>query len=229
MSSFGKLFGAMGGGGSDLLMIVVYILLGTIGMCLAGLFAWWMIAKRKKWNLDVEFRLPRDINQTEDKDGNIRVNGTIIKEWGKGYYNAKKGVVFVKRKGKPAVAMKPFNIKEFLSGKRNILTVIQVGIEDYRPILEQSYLEVMDNEPIKDEKGEVKLDESGEPMYQTGALIHAKIDTSESRSWKNSFERESKATYTIMGFLSQHGQLFGFGFILISIFVGFAIMYGRIT
>jgi len=205
----GRLTPNFGGGG--FMGIVVPILIGTVILFFCGLFIWWMVKRRIAWNLKVEFRLPRNLQIQTDEDGNEKLVGTINKEWGKGYYNAKQGVVFVKRKKKTAIPMKPFNIKEFLSGN-NILTVIQVGIEDYRPVLEDSYLEVEDYD-------------TGEK----GALIKTKIDTSESKAWRNSYERERKSTYTIMGWLHEHGQLLGFGFILISIFVGFAIVYGKIA
>lgn len=198
------------GGGSGFVSLTISILIGVISLGIAMGVLWWFIKRKKHWNIKVEFRLPRNL-RIEKENGHEKVTGTIKKEWGKGYYNAKEGVVYVKRKKNPAVSMKPFNIKEFLSDS-NILTVLQVGIEDYRPVLEDSYLEVIDYD-------------TGEE----GALIKAKIDTSESKSWKNSYERERKATYTIMGFLSEHGQLIGFGFILLAIFVGFAIVYSKIT
>ena len=198
------------GGGGGLIDMTLSITLGVLILLVCGGFVWYMLKKKMHWNLKVEFRLPRNIQIEQDDDGNEIIKGTIRKEWGKGYYNAREGVVYIKRKKNMAVAMKPFNVKEFLSDT-NILTVIQVGIEDYRPVLEDSYLNVEDYA-------------SGEK----GALIKAKIDTSESKSWKNSYERDRKATYTIMGWLSQHGQLMGFGFILLSIFVGFAIVYSKI-
>ncbi len=196
-------------GGGFMNMVISIFLSATI-LSLCGLGLWWFIKKRKHWNLKVEFRLPRGIQEINDKDGNKVITGTIKKEWGKGYYNAKEGVVYVKRKKQAPIPMKPFNIKEFLS-ESNILTVIQVGIEDYRPILEDSYLNVID--------------------YDTGeeaALLKAKIDTSESKSWRNTYERERKASFTMGSWLREHGQLLGFGFIIVCIFVGFAIVYSKI-
>jgi len=197
-------------GGGGLLDMALSIIIGVLVLAVCGGFLYFMFKKRMHWNLKVEFRLPRNIQVQVDDEGNEVVTGTIRKEWGKGYYNAKEGVVYIKRKKNVAVAMKPFNVKEFLSDT-NILTVIQVGIEDYRPVLEDSYLNVMD--------------------YDTGegaSLIKAKIDTSESKSWKNSYERERKATFTIASWMAQHGQLIGFGFIILSIFVGFAVVYSKI-
>jgi len=203
-----RLMPKMGGGG--MIDLIVSILLGSTALLLCGGFLWWFFKKRKSWNIKVEFRLPRHVQEIGYDDGSKRIIGTIKKEWGKGYYNANEGIVYLKRKGVKPTAMKPFNVKEFLSDN-NILTVIQVGIEDYRPVLEDSYLEVTD---LK----------SGNPSV----LLDVKIDTSESKAWKNSYERERKATFTISSFLREHGQLLGFGFILICVFVGFAIVLGKI-
>jgi len=197
-------------GSGGLIDIALAIILGVLvlGVCAGGLY-WW-IKKRKSWNLKVEFRLPRNIRSEINEDGIEIITGTIKKEWGKGYYNAKGGVVYVKRNKNQAVPMKPFNVKEILSDN-NILTVIQVGIEDYRPVLEDSYLNVEDYE-----------------TQEVCALIKAKIDTSESKSWKSSYERERKATFTLSSWMAQHGQLIGFGFIIMSIFVGFAVLYSKL-
>ncbi len=197
-------------GGGSFVNLIISIVLGTVGLALAGGFTYYMIKRKKNWNLKVEFKLPRGIKKVTDEDGNEKVIGTLKKEWGKGSYDGNKGVVYVKRKRMKPIAMKPFNIKEFLSDN-NILTVLQVGVEDYRPVLEDSYIEVEDYE-------------TGEQ----GALIKAKIDTSESKTWKNSYERERKSTYTIMGFLSEHGDKLAYGFILLVIFVGFAIVIQRL-
>lgn len=210
MAGITELFGSTGLGSAGTVQLIVAGIIGLIALLLIGIFFWWLLIKRKKWNIKVEFKIPRNVKEGTNEDGENVVEGTITKEWGRGFYDASRGVVHIKRKGKRAVPMKPFDIKRYLSTGANILTVIQVGIEDYRPILDDSYLEVED-----DETGEM------------GALINAKIDTSESKSWRNMFERDAKATYTFMGWLKEHGQLIGFGFIILMIIVGFAIVIGR--
>ena len=66
--------------------VLVYVVLGVvILLMLGGIIAFFML--KRKWNLSVEFKL-------------IRSDGRMVNaEWGKGYYNAKKGVVFIKRPG----------------------------------------------------------------------------------------------------------------------------------
>ena len=205
MASIGQLFKGLPIFNGGFISIVLSIFLGVVGLSLAGFFVWFILKRRKDWNLGIEFKIPRNISLE-----NGEVKGTLNKEWGKGYYNPKQGVVFIKRKGKKPIPMKPFDIKRYLSGK-GILTVIQVGVEDYRPVLDDSYLEVVD-------------DETGE----TGALIKTRIDTSESKAWRNQWEREAKATYSFSNFLSQHGDKIVMAFVIFIVLVGQAIVITKI-
>ena len=211
MAGLGDILGKIGIGGSgggSFMGSIVYIITGCLilATCVGGL--WWFFKKKKSYNIKVEIKIPRNIKQIEDGDG-LRVIGTLNKEWAKGFYNAKQGVVYIKRKGKKPVPMKPFDIKQFLS-TGNILTVMQIGIEDYRPILDESYIEVVDSE-----------------TGDEGALINAKIDTSESKSWKNSFEREANLTYSIKNWISEHGGLVAMGLVLMMNAIGFSIVIAR--
>lgn len=201
---FGSI-GIGGGGGAGMLTTILMIFIGAVvlGSCAFGL--WWFLRKRKKWNIKVELKIPRNIR--EDENGNVV--GTINKEWARGFYDSDKGVCYIIRKGKKPSPMKPFDIKRYLS-TGNVLAAMQVGMDDYRPILEEGYLNVAD-------------DETGEE----GALIKARIDTSESKSWKSSFERDSKSAYSINDFLSKHGALVAMGLVLLMNLVGFAIVIAR--
>lgn len=197
----GSLFGGFGGGSGGVLTLFLYMALGVgiMGAIALGFFFW--IRARKKWFLNVEVKIPR-------ADGRI-----VNCEWAKGTYNAKQGVVFIKRAGKKPNALKPFDVKKYLqgSGKKETLTVVQVGIEDYRPVLVESFLEMEDSE-------------TGEEA----ALMNIKIDTTESKAWKESFEREAKQAYSLQTLLQQYASYIGFGILFFSIFVGFAILWGRL-
>ena len=198
----GELFGGISLGGGGLVTLFIYMAIGVSVMAVIALGFFFWIRAKKKWFLDVEFKIPR-------ADGKI-----INSEWGKGTYDAKKGVVFVKRTGKRQVPLKPFDVKKFLQGggKKETLTVVQVGIEDYRPVLLESYLEMTD-------------DDTGEEA----ALMDIKIDTTESKAWKESFEREAKQAYSIQTFFQQYAQYIGFGILFFMIFIGFAILWGRVN
>ena len=207
MASAGDLFGGIGNfGGGSFLQDIMAILIGTFGLIIVAGLVWYFINKKKNWNLGIEFKLPRNVQQKEDGT----VAGTLNKEWGKGYYNVKQGVVYIKRKGKKPVPMKPFDIKRYLSGN-GILTVIQLGIEDYRPVLDDSYIEVVD-----------------EQTGEEAALLKAKIDTSESKSWKSQFEREAINAYSIKNWIIEHGQLLGMGLVIFLVLIGQAIVISKL-
>jgi len=196
MASIGEMLGGFIPSGATMTTVVyIFLALLVIGGLGGGFYFYYV--RKKKWFLNVEFKIPRS-------DGRF-----VNAEWGKGTYDAGRGVVFVKREGKKPVGMKPFDIKTYLQGS-NVLTVVQVGIEDYRPVLIDSYIEMVD-------------EETGEE----GALVKAKIDTSESRAWKSSFEREAKSAYSIISLLHQYANFVGFGILFFMIFVGFAVLYGR--
>lgn len=187
---------------------IVYIVLATVGFVFSAAISYYFIKIRKKWNIPVEFKIPRDVKVKEGSKGE-EIIGTLMKEWGKGRYDAKMGIVMVKRKGRAAVPLKPFDIKAYLSGPSNILTVVQVGVEDYRPVLDESYINM---------KGY-----DGKPA----ALIQAKIDTSESKSWRSQYERSRKSTYTILGWMHEYGHYVGWGFVIMMLLIGQAIVIGR--
>lgn len=215
MAGIGDLFGSLGLGsmfGGGVVNLLVYIIAGVVilGIIFGGLFYWYNA--RKKWFLTVNIKIPRGLKYIKkgevisDKD----LQGIINAEMGKGTYDAKKGVVYIKRHKKKPVAMKPFDIKRYLQGN-NILDVVQVGIEDYRPILPESYLEMVD-----------------ETTGEEAALLMAKIDTSQGKSWKTSFERGNKDAFSLSSLFDQYKDYIGFGILFFMIFVGFAVLYGRL-
>ncbi len=195
LSSIGASIG-LGGGGSD---IIIAIVLGITALSIVGGVIFYFY-KKSLWNLDVEFKF-------------MRSDGTLVTaEWGKGMFNAKRGVVFLKRpvKGTAKVPMPPFDVKRYLQGSK-VLTVMQVGVEQYVPVLPESFLEMKD-------------DKTGDMAN----LMKFKVDLTESRSWRNQFEREAKQAYTIMGLFQQYANFIGIGLVLMMQLIGFAILYTRI-
>ena len=195
--TLGKLFGGFGSGG--MMNIVILIIFGLCVLATVGGIVWYFY-KKSLWNLKVEFKF-------------MRSDGTLItSEWGKGQFNSKRGVVFLKRekRGTPKIAMPPFDVKRYLQGA-DTLTVIQVGLEQYLPVMPESFLEMVDD--ITGEKA---------------VLMKHKIDLTQSRAWKNQFERESKQAYTIAGLLEKYANFIGIGLIFMMNFVGFAILYMQI-
>lgn len=166
----------------------------------------WFVYNRLQWNLRVEFKLTR-------ASGNF-----IGAEWGKGSFNSKRGVVYVKRPKFKKVAMKPFDVKEYLQGD-NILTVEQIGVDTYLPVHPTSF------ETMIDEKYNKK---TGRYEQVKVSLMNLKSDTGESKSWKNSYEREAKSAYAVTNFLKEHGALLAMGLVLFMNFIGFGILWMKL-
>lgn len=181
-----------------LLVIIMLIIIGVI---------WYF---RKRWNLNVEFKLVRN-------DGHL-----IGAEWGKGYYNAKRGVVYVRRptmgKFSKGVAIKIFDIRRYIQGS-DIITVLQVGPEDYRPVLNDSWTEYVATYQDKS---------TGQVAEVKEAVINIKVDSGADKAWKSAWETSAKKAYSIQSMLQQFQTPIAIGIVIICCFVGFAILYSKI-
>lgn len=197
-AGFGEFIGGFGFGGINIMSAITITFVSIVAVLIIGAIIFFFNSK-KKWNLKVEVKLPRS-------DGRF-----YSAEWAKGSYNSKNGVVWVKRKGMKKCACKPFDIKRYLQGSDNILTVIQVGPEDYRPMLPESF------DTLKD-------DETGEE----GCVMNFLTDTTESKAWKNSFEREAKSAYSINTWLKENGAWIAIGLVIFLWGLQFIIMYMKI-
>lgn len=187
-----------GGAGGTLTVIILIVVIGGLALVLlgGGFFWWWT---KKRWNLKVEVKMVRS-------DGRV-----ITGEWAKGYYNAKRGAVFIKRPGRlKPYDMKVFDIRKFLQGT-DLLTVVQLGPEDYRPVLNDSWTSYVD-------------DETGEKV----AMLNIKVDTGLNKAWKSAFDASAKKAYSLQSFLQQFQTPIAVGIVILCCFVGFAILWTRI-
>lgn len=200
-----SLIGKLGGAGS----IVLYIVLGIIIIVMLAIIGA-IFYFRKRWNLDVEFKLTRS-------DGRI-----TNAEWGKGYYNAKRGVVYVRRptmgKFSSGIPIKIFDIRRYLQGS-TIITVIQVGPEDFRPVLNDSW-----SEHVVTYKDTI----SGEKMEVKESILNIKVDSGLNKAWKSAWDEAAKNAYSIRSLLSQFQTPIAVGIVIICCFVGFAILWTKV-
>jgi len=178
---------------------VIILLLLSFG----GLFILWHYKKR--YNLRVEFKLPRS-------DGLITQG-----EWGKGEFNAKRGVIFLKRKKMRRTPMKVCDIKRYLQGV-DLLTVIQVGPEDYRPVLNHSWSTT--DEVYVDDK-------TNKEIIVKEAIMNIRVDTGLNKAWKSAFDISAKKAYSIQSFLNQFQTPIAIGIVVLCVFVGIAILWSR--
>ena len=171
-------------------------------LLLAGLGFWYF---RKRWNLRVEIKLIR--------------GGGILAEWGKGFYDSNKGVVHIRREGvwfgsKP---MRIFDLKEYMQGS-DIITVEQIGPDDYRPVKPDSFSSYISE--YEDGKGGVKeIKES---------IMNIRIDTGLNKAWKSAWDNAAKQAYSLRSFFSQFQTPIAIGIVIVSVFVGFAIIWSRL-
>lgn len=152
-TDFNQILGTISSGtGTSVKWILIIICVILVLCVIIGLFIWWKWSK-SKYNLRVEVKIPRS-------DGQI-----ILGEWAKGGFNLKRGVVYIKRDKLKAVAMKVIDIRRYLQGQ-DLLTVIQVGPEDFRPVLNDSWTShVVDYQ-----------DELGNVEQVKESIINIKID-----------------------------------------------------
>ena len=189
--------------------VVWYVVLGIIILIMLSVIIM-LVVFRKRWNLDVEFKL-------------IRSDGKLTNaEWGKGYYDSKKGVVFVRRptmgKFSKGIPIRIFDVRKYLQGS-TILTVIQVGPEDYRPVLNDSWTEHV--EVYKDDK-------TGEIKEVKESILNIKVDSGLNKAWKSAWDAAAKNAYSIRSFFSQFQTPIAIGIVIICCFVGFAILWTKI-
>lgn len=204
------------GTGTSIWMIVVIIIGLGVGFLLLGVTAWWWFFK-KKWNLKAEIKLTRSGGRVTSA------------EWGKAYFDAKKGVCFVKRPGKMqrAIPIKMFDIRKYIQGD-NIVTFIQVSPEDYRPILNDSWEEYEDDEPMKDKDGNLVKDIEGNLVYEKAAMMNLRVDPGLNKAWSAAWRQAAKQAYSLKSFFTQFQTPIAIAIVIIAVFVGFAMVWTRL-
>lgn len=204
-----NLVGTVTGGVQTGISVLWYVVLGIVILIMIATIAAIFYFK-KRWNLDVEFKLTRN-------DGRI-----TNAEWGKGYYDSKKGVVFVRRptmgKFSKGVAIKIFDIRRYIQGS-TIITVIQVGPEDFRPVLNDSWTEHV--ETFKDSK-------TGEIKEVKESILNIKVDSGLNKAWKSAWDSAAKNAYSIRTFFTQFQTPIAIGIVIICCFVGFALLWSKL-
>lgn len=200
-----SLTGIFSGTGNVLMTIVI-----IVGICLlillvfGGLFAlYWY---KKRYNLLAEIKMIRS-------DGKI-----VLGEWGKGLFNSKRGVLLIKRKKMKAVPIKIIDIKRYLQGL-DLVTVIQLGPNDFRPVINDSWTEHIIE--YVDEK-------TGELVKVKEAVLNIKVDTGDNKSWESAYQASSKKAFSISSILQMFQVPIAIAIVLISVFVGFAIIWTKI-
>jgi len=166
----------------------------------AGVAIW--AKKRKKWNLRVEIKLPRS-------DGKI-----INSEKAKGYFDTKNGFVSLKRKGLSPIDMKPFNVNKYLQGS-NYLEVLQIGPDDFIPILPKSYTTIIKSDALPNEQKKF-------------GLLEMHGDMGERKQWASNAAESALNRFTLKNFFDRHQFAISIMIIMFGLFIGFAIVLSQL-
>lgn len=192
---------------------VNFIIWGVIGIAVlaAAIITSIILYKRKKWNLKIFIKLPR-------------ANGLIMHEKAKGFYDTKSGIIDIKRRGLRAVGMKPFDPKKYLQ-EGGVLEIMQIGPNDFIPIIPSSYETV-------ESKEEITKIVNGKQVTEVKEVEHVvmKLETTPlaRKAWKNYMEREAKNRFTLSGFLEKHWRAIEISIIIFVIFLGFSILWMKL-
>ena len=217
MAIWDDVVGSLSSGTGTSLWTFALIIIGVvIGILLLAVAGWYWFFK-KKWNLKAEIKLTRS--------GGVLTNA----EWGKAYFNAKRGVCFVKRPGimQRPIPIRMFDIRKYVQGD-NIVTFIQVSPEDLKPVLNNSWEEYEEDEPMKDAKGKIIVDEEGNPIHEKAAMVNIRIDTGFNKAWRAAWTQAAKQAYSLKSFFTQFQTPIAIAIVIIAVFVGFAMVWTRL-
>ena len=196
---------AKGSGTTVNIVIIILVIIFVVGVIIAGisLFFW----NKKRYNIRVEIK-------------KVRSDGKVVSgEWAKGLYSAKRGAMFIKRnKIRKSIPVKVFDIRKYLQGE-DLLTVIQVAPEDFRPVLCESYTSYIT---------EYEDEDTGKIIKVKEAILNIKVDSGLNKPWKSSFENASKRAYSLVSLIQQFQTPIAIGIVIICCFVGFAIMWTKL-
>ena len=176
-------------------IVLVILFMGGIGV--------YVFFQQRYWNIKVIFSMPR-----------AKATTTYC-EVGKGRYNASSGICTIKREG---VLGRKYQIRNFdpkvylqVGKKKDVLQVIQIGTDEFSPIIPDSYFEVVD-------------EDTGKKAH----ILSIQSSLTKDLAWAIDRKMSLIEAYTLKDFLRQNAMLFGFGFMMICIFAGFAILWTKI-
>lgn len=217
MAVWDDAFSAIGSGTGASVWVIVAIGIGLlIAFLLLGIAIWWWYSK-KRWNLKAEIKLTRSGGQLTNA------------EWGKAMFDAKKGVCFVKRPGimQRKIPVRIFDIRKYIQGN-DVVTFLQVGAEDLRPVLNDSWEDYVEDEPMRDDKGELMKDGEGNLIYEKASVMNIKVDTGLNKAWAEAWKQAAKQAYSLKSFFTQFQTPIAIAIVIIAVFVGFAMVWTRL-
>lgn len=162
---------------------LIIAIAGFLLLIIVGVFVWWKWQKGK-WYLEVILKMPRE-------------NGrTITSELAKGYWDARKATLWVKRKGMlgSKFFVKLDDIRKYL--QRELIELEGSGVV-WKPILFESYLTVVD-------------DETG----QEASIMKYSMDFTKDKAWAIRAEREYTETFSLSDIFNKLKDYIGWGLVI---------------
>jgi len=155
----------------------IFIIIGAV----VGFIQW----KKKKWYLTVTLKMPREGGRT------------INTEIAKGYWDARKATLWVKRKGLfgQKFFVKLDDIRKYLHGNETI-ELIGSGVI-WKPILFESYLTVVDSN-----------------TGQEASIMKYSMDFTKDKAWALRSEREYIHTFSLSDVFNKLKDYIGWGIVI---------------
>lgn len=205
-NDFGNVISNIGSSGTSVFLWIAIIIAVIVVLILIFGGLGWYYWNNKRYNLKVEIKKPRS-------DGKI-----ILGEWGKGLFNAKRGVLIIKRKGSKQVPIKVVDIRKYLQGE-DLITVIQVAPEDFRPVLNDSWTEYITEYEDEDTKQTITVKES---------ILNIRVDSGLNKAWKSAWDAASKRAFSLQSLLNQFQTPIAIAVVIVAVFVGIAILWTKV-
>jgi len=175
-------------------MLTLIIGGGLIILFLIGGVIWFKRYQKKKWFLKVILKMPRN-------------NGkTINTEIAKGYWDARKATLWVRRENKKKFFVKLDDIRKYLQGNE-VIELEGSGV-DWKPILFESYLELID-----------------EKTGQKASIMNYSMDFSTDSNWAIASEREFINTFSLSDAIQKFGQYIAMGIMVAIVILAEVISY----
>jgi len=196
MADFFGMEGSIGDIGASILQIGFYVIAAAMAIIIIMVIGK-TIKNKKSFNIPVTIWIPRSDNKILDE---VPAMGGYFKSKAVGGITSFR----LKRKGVSIVEMPP-PASRFLVGMRRHLYLVQKGMDDFEPVLPESFMNV-----------------SVEGSGKRKAVVNLKCVNQDATAWKCDNESNAKKRFTFSGFWEKYKDFIQ---ITIFIFIVFLAMY----
>jgi len=195
---------AVGNAISGTLMIIFWLVIGAV--VLVGGFLFYKKRKEKlAFNIPVTIFIPRSDNRTRDI---IRATGGYFKSQAVGGITTFR----LKRRGVGTIELPP-PASRFLVGFNRELFLVQKGMDDFEPILPESFSYVDTEVP------------GGDGKTKKVAVINLKCINQDATAWKFDNEQNAKKRFTFNSFWEKYKDFIQITIFIMIVFVASYIQY----